>query len=75
MAPRVLPRGASPTKVFWAWSPAKAALLPAAKRDHLGEGYLGVFLLDLPPTLTLQPCSRPWTPMPTIGASPRMIRA
>ena len=54
-APRVPPRGASPTKVFRAWSPEQAALLPAAKRDHLGEGHLAVFLLDLLPTLTLQP--------------------
>jgi len=55
VAPRVPPRGASPTKGFRAWNPAQAALLPAAKRDHLGEGHLAVFLLDLLPTLTLQP--------------------
>lgn len=55
VAPRVPPRGASPTKVFRAWSPEQAALLPVAKRDHLGEGHLAVFLLDLLPTLTLQP--------------------
>lgn len=55
VAPRVPLRGASPTKGFRAWSPAQAALLPAAKRDHLGEGHLAVFLLDLLPTLTLQP--------------------
>src|SRR3990167_1229651 len=54
-AGRVPPRGASPTKVFRAWSPEQAALLPVAKRDHLGEGHLAVFLLDLLPTLTLQP--------------------
>ena len=55
VAPRVPPRGASPTKLFRAWSPEQAALVPAAKRDHLGEGPLAVFLLDLLPTLTLQP--------------------
>src|SRR3972149_10025627 len=55
VAPRVPPGGPSPTKVFRAWSPEQAALLPAAKRDHLGEGHLAVFLLDLLPTLTLQP--------------------
>ena len=55
VAPRVPPRGASPTKMFRAWSPEQAALLPASKRDHLGEGHLAVFLLDLLPTLTLQP--------------------
>ncbi len=47
------PRGASPTKVFRAWSPEQAALLPASKRDHLGDDHLTVFLLDLLPTLNL----------------------
>ena len=33
----VPPRAASPTKVFRPWSPEQAALLPASKRDYLGE--------------------------------------
>lgn len=49
------PRGASPSKVFRAWSPEQTALLPASKRDYLGDDHLAVFLLDLLPTLTLQP--------------------
>lgn len=51
----VPPRGASPTKVFRAWSPEQAALLPASKRDYLGNAHLSVFLLDLLPTLNLEP--------------------
>ncbi len=50
----ILPRGASPTKVFRAWSPEQTALLPASKRDYLGDDHLAVFLLDLVPTLDLQ---------------------
>ena len=54
-APVPPPRGASPTKVFRAWSPEQAALLPASKRDHLGDDHLAVFLLDVLPTLELGP--------------------
>jgi transposase len=39
--------------VFREWSPEQAALLPASKRDYLGEDHLTVFLLDLLPTLNL----------------------
>jgi transposase len=46
-------RGASATKVFRPWSPEQATLLPASKRDHLGDDHLAVFLLDLLPTLDL----------------------
>jgi transposase len=53
VAPTLAPRGASPTKVFRAWSPEQAVLLPASKRDHLGDDHLAVFLLDLLPTLDL----------------------
>ena len=49
------PRAASPTKVFRPWSPEQAALLPASKRDYLGDGHLAAFLLDVLPTLNLQP--------------------
>jgi len=49
------PRAASPTKVFRPWSPEQAALLPASKRDYLGNDHLAVFLLDVLPTLDLQP--------------------
>ncbi len=49
------PRGASPTKVFRPWSPEQAVLLPASKRDYLGDDHLAVFLLDLLPTLDLRP--------------------
>ncbi len=48
-------RGGSPTKAFRPWSPDQAALLPAAKRDYLGEGHLAVFLLDLLESLDLRP--------------------
>jgi transposase len=41
--------------VFRAWSPEQAALLPASKRDDLGDEHLTVFLLDLLPTLNLEP--------------------
>ena len=51
-APR---RGGSPSKVFRPWSPEQTALLPASKRDYLGDDHLAVFLLDLLPTLNLQP--------------------
>jgi transposase len=54
-APALLPRAASPSKVFRPWSPEQAALLPAAKREYLGDDHLAVFLLDLLPTLDLQP--------------------
>lgn len=49
------PRAASPTKVFRPWSPEQAALLPASKRDYLGDDHLASFLLDVLPTLELQP--------------------
>ena len=49
------PRAASPTKVFRPWSPEQAALLPASKRDYLGDGHLAAFLLDVLPSLNLQP--------------------
>ncbi|MEK6530486.1 MAG: transposase, partial [candidate division NC10 bacterium] len=49
------PRGGSPSKVFRPWSPEQTALLPASKRDSLGDDHLAVFLLDLLPTLNLQP--------------------
>ena len=55
VAPAPPPRGASPTKVFRAWSPEQAALLPASKRDYLGDEHLAVFLLDVLPTLELGP--------------------
>ncbi len=55
VAPTPPPRGASPTKVFRPWSPEQATLLPASKRDHLGDDHLAVFLLDLLPTLDLGP--------------------
>jgi len=35
------------TKVFCPWNPEQAALLPASKRDSLGETHLAVFLRDL----------------------------
>jgi transposase len=54
-APGLPPRAASPSKVFRPWSPEQAALLPAAKRDYLGDDHLAVFLLDVLPTLDLQP--------------------
>src|SRR5437870_5778983 len=47
------PRAASPTKVFRPWSPEQAALLPASKRDYLGNDHLAVFLLDVVPMLDL----------------------
>ena len=64
------PRGGSPSKVFRPWSPEQTALLPASKRDYLGDDHLAVFLLDLLPTLT---CSRSSMPIPKIGGSPRTI--
>ncbi len=54
-APARPPRGASPTKVFRPWSPEQAGLLPASKRDYLGDDHLAIFLLDVLPTLALQP--------------------
>jgi transposase len=53
-APQVPPRSGSPTKVFRAWSPEQAALLPASKRDYLGDDHRAVFLLDLLPTLNVE---------------------
>jgi transposase len=55
VAPAPAARAASPTKIFRAWSPEQAALLPASKRDHLGDDHLAVFLLDVLPTLELGP--------------------
>jgi transposase len=54
-APTRPPRAASPTKVFRPWRPDQAALLPPSKRDYLGNDHLAVFLLDVVPTLDLQP--------------------
>ena len=55
VAPAPAARAASPTKIFRAWSPEQTALLPASKRDHLGDDHLAVFLLDVLPTLELGP--------------------
>ncbi len=60
-ASAVPPRGASPTKVFREWSPEQSALLPASKRDYLGDDHLTVFLLDLLPTLNLDPILAAYT--------------
>ena len=60
-ASAVPPRGASPTKVFREWSPEQSALLPASKRDYLGDDHLTVFLLDLLPTLNLEPILAAYT--------------
>ena len=49
------PRVGSPTKVFRPWNPEQAALLPASKRDFLGETHLAVFLRDLLEHLDLRP--------------------
>jgi len=49
------PRVGSPTKVFRPWSPEQAALLPASKRDYLGEGHLAVFLRELIEHVDLRP--------------------
>src|SRR6266542_4104727 len=54
-------RGASPTKVFRAWSPEQSALLPASKRDYLGDDHLAAFLLDLLPTLNVEPIQARYT--------------
>ena len=58
----VAPRLASPaqggggaTKLFRPWNPEQAALLPASKRDSLGDGHLAVFLRDLLAHLDLGP--------------------
>ena len=53
-APPIPPRRGSPTKMFRPWSPEQAALLPASKRDYLGDDHLAIFVLDLLPTLDLQ---------------------
>ncbi len=47
--------GGSATKVFRPWNPEQAALLPASKRDYLGDGHLAVFLRDLLAHLDLGP--------------------
>jgi transposase len=51
------PATAAPSgaKVFRPWNPEQAALLPASKRDYLGDGHLAVFLRELLPHLDLQP--------------------
>jgi len=48
-------RAGSPTKLFRPWDPDQAALLPASKRDYLGDAHLAVFLRDLPEQLDLRP--------------------
>ena len=48
-------RGGSPTKLFRLWDPDQAALLPASKRDYLGDAHLAVFLRDLLEQLDLRP--------------------
>ena len=48
-------RGGSPSKVFRAWSPEQTAVLPASSRDHLGNDHLAVCLLNVLPTLNMQP--------------------
>ena len=53
--PGAPPRAASPTKMFREWSPEQSALLPASKREYLGDDHLAVFLLELLPTLDLPP--------------------
>ena len=60
-ASAVPPPGASPTKVFREWSPEQSALLPASKRDYLGDDHLAVFLLDLLPTLNFEPILAAYT--------------
>ena len=55
------PRAASGTKVFRPWSPDQAALLPASKREYLGDGHLAVFLRDLLPHLDLHPILTAYT--------------
>ena len=52
---------ASGTKVFRPWSPDQAALLPASKREYLGDGHLAVFLRDLLPHLDLRPMLAAYT--------------
>lgn len=48
-------RGGSPTKLFRAWDPDQAALLPASKRDYLGDAHLAVFLRELLEQLDVRP--------------------
>ncbi len=55
LSPRAAPRGGSATKPFRAWNPDQAALLPASKRDYLGDAHLAVFLRDLLEQLDLRP--------------------
>ena len=55
LSPPAAPRGGSATKPFRAWNPDQAALLPASKRDYLGDAHLAVFLRDLLEQLDLRP--------------------
>ena len=55
LSPPAAPRGGSATKPFRAWNPEQAALLPASKRDYLGDAHLAVFLRDLLEHLDLRP--------------------
>jgi len=48
-------RVGSPTKAFRPWNPEQAALLPASKRDYLGDGHLAVFLRELIAHVDLRP--------------------
>jgi transposase len=54
-------RGGSPTKLFRPWDPDQAALLPASKRDYLGDAHLAVFLRDLLEQLDLRPILNAYT--------------
>lgn len=58
---RSAPAAPSGAKVFRPWNPEQAALLPASKRDFLGDGHLAVFLRDLLPYLDLHPILAAYT--------------
>lgn len=61
LSPPAAPRGGSATKPFRAWNPDQAALLPASKRDYLGDAHLAVFLRDLLEHLNLRPILEAYT--------------
>src|SRR3990170_4859543 len=61
LSPPVAPRGGSATKPFRPWNPDQAALLPASKRDYLGDAHLAVFLRDLLEHLDLRPIMDAYT--------------
>lgn len=48
-------RSGSPARLFRPWDPDQAGLLPASKRDYLGDAHLAVFLRDLLEQLDLGP--------------------